>query len=137
MKLTVLAGLVFGLCICGKAQSAEKSIKAYFSGWQKKDWSIVAGQLADGFSFTSPAGDDHIPVEKFKEKCWVQAEYIKGFEWVRIFERGNEAFALVHVITTDNKIVRNVEFFTFSNGKIKSIEVFFGGTGAGYPSNAN
>ncbi len=46
-----------------------------------------------------------------------------------------EAFALVHVITTDNKVIRNIEYFNFSNGKIKSIEVFFGGEGEGFPTN--
>ena len=113
----------------------EKIIKGYFAGWVKKDWQTVASQLAEGFTFTSAAPDDHITIEKFKEKCWPQADHIERFEFPRIVSNGSEAFAIVHVITKDNKVIRNVEYFHFENGKIKSIEVFFGGNGKGFPSN--
>lgn len=113
----------------------EKIIKTYFAGWEKKDWNLVSSQLADGFTFTSAAPDDHISIEKFKEKCWVQAEHIQKFDFIKIIGDGNEAFAIIHVVTKDNKIIRNTEYFNFSNGKIKSIEVFFGGKGQGFPTN--
>ena len=113
----------------------EKIIRDYFAGWVKKDWQAVASHLAEGFTFTSAAPDDHITIEKFKEKCWVQADHIERFEFPRIVTNGNEAFAIVHVITKENKIIRNVEYFHFENGKIKSIEVFFGGSGQGFPTN--
>jgi hypothetical protein len=117
------------------SSSNEQIIKNYFDGWTTKDWPKVASQLAPGFTFTSAAPDDHIPIDKFKEKCWVQADHIERFEFPRIVSNGNEAFAIVHVITKDNKIIRNVEYFHFENGKIKSIEVFFGGNGKGFPTN--
>lgn len=42
---------------------------------------------------------------------------------------------LVEIITTDNKVVRNVDVYSFNNtGKIKSIETFFG-AGSKYPGN--
>jgi hypothetical protein len=118
-----------------QSQRDAKIIKDYYAGWVKKDWNAVSAQLADGFTFTSPAPDDHIPIEKFKERCWPQAEHIQRFEFVKIIGNEHEAFAIMHVITTDNKVIRNVEYFNFNNGKIKSIEVFFGGTGQGYPTN--
>ena len=114
----------------------ETIIKSYFDGWVKKDWNLVKGQLAEGFTFTSAAPDDHISVEKFKEKCWVQATHIQRFEFVKIVGDNNGAFAIIHVVTDDNRIIRNVEYFTFSDGKIKSIEVFFGGSGEGFPTNS-
>jgi len=55
---------------------------------------------------------------------------------VKILENNNEAFAIIHVVTIDNRIIRNTEYFTFSNGKIKAIEVFFGGSGKGFPTNS-
>lgn len=113
----------------------EKIIHDYYGGFEKKDWNLTAKQLANGFTFTSPAPDDHIPIEKFKEKCWPQAEHIKKFELIKIIGSGKEAFALIHVITDHDKVIRNLEYFIFSGGKIKSIEVFFGGTGQGYPTN--
>jgi hypothetical protein len=113
----------------------EKIIRNYFSGWQNKDWNVVANNLAEGFTFTSPAPDDHINMQQFKDKCWVQADHIRTFEFPKVAESGNQAFAIVHVLTTDNRVLRNVEFFTFEGQKIKSIEVFFGGNGLGFPTN--
>jgi hypothetical protein len=113
----------------------EKIIRNYFSGWEKKDWNTVAKNLAEGFTFTSAAPDDHINIGQFKDKCWVQSEHVKTFEFPKVTETGNQAFAIVHVITTDNRVIRNIEFFTFEGNKIKSIEVFFGNTGQGFPTN--
>ena len=118
------------------SQTYERIIKNYFDGWVKKDWNLVYPHLAEGFTFTSATPDDHISVEKFKEKCWVQARHIQRFEFMKIIGTNNEAFAIIHVVTNDNRIIRNVEYFTFANGKIKSIEVFFGGSGQGFPTNA-
>jgi hypothetical protein len=93
---------------------------------------MVAEQLAEGFNFSSPAGDDHIPLAVFKERCFPTSKYIKSVSFQKIMVEGNTAFAIYDIATTDNKIVHNTEYYTFSNGKIKSIECFFG-TGIGYP----
>ncbi len=113
----------------------ERIIKRYFAGWERKDWDAVARELADGFTFTSPAPDDHLGVEAFKAKCWSQADHIRRFEFPRISGDDQAAFAIVQIITRDNRILRNVECFTFRDGKIASIEVFFGGDGLGFPTN--
>jgi len=118
-----------------QSQLQERIIKDYFEGWVKKDWNLVERQLSEGFTFTSAAPDDHIPVEKFKEKCWPQATHIKWFEFVKIVGSNDEVFAIIHVVTNDSRIIRNIEYFTFSNEKIKTIEVFFGGSGHGFPTN--
>src|SRR5262245_9197665 len=137
MKTTIITiSLIATSFVCGWCQTThaenESIIKEYFAGWTNKDWNAVASKLAVGFTFTSAAPDDHIPVDKFKEKCWVQAAHIDHFEFPRFISNGNETFAIVHVITKDKRIIRNVEYFTFENGKIKSIEVFFGGNGNGF-----
>ena len=95
---------------------------------------MVASQFADGFTFTSPAGDDHISLTTYKEKCWWNSKLTKKVEFDKIIVQGDCAFAIYNITTTDNKIVRNTEYYTFSNGKIKSIECFFG-PGPGYPGN--
>ena len=118
-----------------KSQSAEKLIKTYFTGYEKKDWNMVASQLAEDFTFTSPNGDDHLTVAKYKEKCWGTSKFFKKIEFPKIVVDGNTAFAMYNITTTDDKVVHNVEYYTFSNGKIKSIECFFG-TGIGYPGNS-
>ena len=119
------------------AQSTEKEkvVKAYYSGFERKDWNAVAAQFADGFTFTSPNNDDHISVDKFKEKCWETAKFIKKVNYIKMVENGDDLMLLVQIITVDDKVVRNVDVFSFtSTGKIKSIEVFFG-AGSKYPGN--
>jgi ketosteroid isomerase-like protein len=110
-------------------------IKDYFAGWERKDWDQVARQLAEGFTFTSPAPDDHLSIDQFKAKCWNQADHIQRFEFPRICGNDEAAFAIVQVITRDGEVIRNTEYFTFRAGKIASIEVFFGGNGLGFPTN--
>ena len=134
MKLILLSVIFCGITAFAQAQNADKIIRTYFSGYEKKDWSIVASQLADGFTFTSPAPDDHIPLSVYIERP--QSQFIKKVEFVKIVQDGNSAFAIYILTTNDDKHLRNTEYYTFSNGKIKSIECFFGGTGAGYPTNA-
>jgi hypothetical protein len=92
-------------------------------------------QFADGFTFTSPNNDDHISLEQFKEKCWGTNQFFKKVNYIKMAESGDALFLLVEIITTDNKIVRNVDLFNFSStGKIRSIEVFFA-AGSKYPGN--
>jgi hypothetical protein len=136
MKLLLLPVLFCGIATFAHAQDADKIIRTYFSGYEKKDWSIVSSQLADGFTFTSAAPDDHIPLPLYKDRCWPQSQFIKKVDFVKIVQEGNSAFAIYNLTTNDNKHIRNSEYYTFSDGKIKSIECFFGGSGAGYPTNA-
>jgi len=117
-------------------QDAEKIIKTYFSGYVKKDWNITANQFAEGFTFSSPAGDDHITLAEYKERCFPNCKFFQKIDFPKIMVDGNTALVIYEITTTNNRIIRNVEYWAFSNGKIKSIECFFGGTGAGYPANA-
>ncbi len=132
----------FLLVICFAADSnaqsteKEKAVKAYYLGFEKHDWNTVATQFADGFTFTSPNNDDHISIEKFKEKCWGTNSSFKKVNFVKMIESGNNLMLLVEIITTENKVVRNVDVFSFDGAKIKSIEVFFG-AGSKYPGNTN
>jgi hypothetical protein len=128
--------IVFGYCHEAKSQVHEKIINGYFAGWGNKDWEEVVSYLDNEFTFTSPAPDDHLPIDKFKTKCWNQAEHIQRFDFIKIVGDEREALAIVHVVTTEGKVIRNIEYFHFSDGKIKSIEVFFGGLGQGFPTNA-
>lgn len=114
----------------------EKAVRFYYKGFETHDWNTVAGQFADGFTFTSPNDDDHISVEKFKEKCWPTNAFFKKVKLIKMTGSGNVLFLLVEIFTTDNKVVRNVDLFNFTSaGKIKSIETFFG-AGSKYPGNA-
>jgi hypothetical protein len=134
MKLFLLPVLFCSVVVSSKAQNAEQVIRNYFLGYENKDWNLVTSQLADGFTFTSPNHDDQIPLATYKERCWWNSKLTKKVEFTKIIVQGDCAFATYNLTTTDNKIVRNTEYYTFSHGKIKSIECFFG-PGPGYPGN--
>lgn len=114
----------------------EHIIRTYFSGYEKKDWNTTNSVLADNFTFTSPNGDDHIPKSAFKPRCFdSQLDSIQKFDIEAVFSQGNEAFVKYLCHTTKNTAFRNVEFHRIENGKIASIECYFGGP-AGYPAAA-
>ena len=140
MKKTLLIFFLVIMTVNGlfaQVTEKEKVVKAYYSGFEKHDWNEVVGQFANGFTFTSSNNDDHISVEKFKEKCWDTNKFFKKVNFVKMTESGNDLFLVVEILTTENKIVRNIDLFSFSNtGKIKSIEVFFG-AGSKYPGNTD
>jgi hypothetical protein len=136
MKLFFLTMLCATLALGAKAQQAEQAVRNYLTGFEQRDWNMTSSQFADGFTFSSPNHDDHIPVEVFKERCWPQSQHFKNVEFTQILVSGDHGFALYNVTTTEGKLIRNIDYYTFSKGKIKSIECFFGGTGAGFPTNA-
>ncbi len=136
MKHILLSIMFCSAFAVAQSQGAEKTIKTYLAGFEKKDWNMVVSQFADGFTFTSPAGDDHISLVQYKEKCWPTSKFFRHIEFPKIVVDGNTAFAIYNITTTDNKVVHNVEYYTFINGKIKSIECFFG-AGIGYPGNTS
>ena len=121
------------IALSARPQTPADRIRNFFAGFEQRDWNLIAAQVADGFTFTSPNGDDHIPLSKYKTKCWGSGiKFFKHIEFSKIVVDGNTAFAMYDISTSDNKIVHNVEYYTFSKGKIKSIETFFG-TGVHYP----
>jgi hypothetical protein len=150
MKLTNLFGkvlLVFVLLSCkaGFAQTSSsghatalqngpngKAIMAYYTAYEKKDWSLLEQILADGFTFTSPV-DDHINLKAYKERCWPNAYKTKQFDVEKFVINGDDAFVTYNGWTTEGKVFRNTEYFTFKDGKITSNECFFG-SGVNFPN---
>lgn len=126
MKHIFLSLIFCGIAVYAQAQNAEKVIKNYLKSYETKDWNMLTSQLADGFTFTSPNGDDHLTLAQYKERCWPTNKYFKSIDFPKIMVEGNTAFAMYDITTTDNQVVHNVEYYTFNNGKIKSIECFFG-----------
>lgn len=120
----------------GSNMTKEQIIRTYYSGYEKKDWNVSDGVLAASFTFTSPNNDDHISKSVFKERCFLsQLDFIKNFDLEAVFVRGEEAFVKYLCHTTKGTAFRNVDFFRFTDGKIASIETYFGGQ-AGYPAAA-
>lgn len=120
----------------GMSGENEETIRKYYAGWEKKDWAAVDALLADDFTFTSAAPDDHISKSTFKTRCWdTQSALIEAFDFERVFGSGNEAFVEYVCQTKSGKSFRNVEYLRLREGKLEAIECYFGGPG--YPSAAN
>jgi|SRR5579859_7749277 len=111
----------------------ERVIKEYFIAFEKKDWHMLELTLADGYTFTSPAGDDHINVKLFKERCWPNANNIKKFDLEKVIVNGDDAFVTYNGWTNDGKLFRNTQRYKFKEGKIKEEECFFG-PGINFPN---
>jgi ketosteroid isomerase-like protein len=105
----------------------EATIRRWYAAWEKKDWRPVDALLADDFTFTSAAGDDHINKGAFKKQCWeTQIDFIAGFDLLRVYGSCNEAFVLYVCRTKNGKSFRNVEYLRLRDNKLEAIECYFG-----------
>ena len=116
-----------------KGASPEQMVKDYYAAYEKKDWGLMEPILAAGFTFTSPAGDDHINLTVYKQRCWPNAAKTKRFDLEKIIVDGDVAYVTYNGWTTEDKLFRNTEIFKFKDGKIISNECFFG-TGVSFPN---
>ena len=111
----------------GLSQKSDETIRKWYAAWEKKDWHPVDMLLADGFTFTSPHGDDHISKSSFKARCWeTQIDFIERFDLQRVFGRGNEALVMYDCRTKNGKTFRNVEYLRLKDDKVEAIECYFG-----------
>jgi ketosteroid isomerase-like protein len=105
----------------------EQVVRRWYAAWEKKDWGPVDILLADDFNFTSAAGDDHISKSTFKTRCWeTQINFIGHFDLEQIATGAEDAFVKYLCHTKDGKSFRNVEYLRIKDGKLHSIECYFG-----------
>jgi ketosteroid isomerase-like protein len=111
----------------GLSPKSDETIRKWYAAWEKKDWRPVDNLLADDFTFTSAAGDDHISKSAFKAQCWeTQIDFIERFDLQRVFGSGNEAFVMYVCRTKNGKTFRNVEYLRLRDDKVEAIECYFG-----------
>ena len=114
----------------------EEIIRKWYKAWVEKDEGQFEALMADNFTFSSAAGDDHISKSTFKTQCWdTQAQLIDRSDLERVITSGSDAFVKYLCHTTNGKSFRNVEYFRVRDGKVEALECYFGG--AGYPSAAS
>ena len=111
-----------------RSTTYEEIVRRWYKAWEKKDQSQFDALMAEDFTFTSAAGDDHISKSAFKTQCWdTQVNFIDRFDLERVFGSGNEALVKYLCHTKNGKSFRNVEYLRLRDGKVKSIECYFGG----------
>ena len=107
---------------------SEALIRKWYTAWKDKDFATFNNMLADNFTFSSAAGDDHISKSTFKTQCWdTQINFIKDFDLERVTTGPNDAFVKYLCYTKNGKSFRNVEYLRIDEyGKLISIECYFG-----------
>lgn len=107
---------------------SEALIRKWYTAWKDKDFATFNNMLADNFTFSSAAGDDHISKSTFKAQCWdTQINFIKDFDLERVTTGPNDAFVKYLCYTKNGKSFRNVEYLRIDEyGKLISIECYFG-----------
>jgi ketosteroid isomerase-like protein len=104
-----------------RLQLARDAYGAYVSG----DRGAIEALIADEFIFFSPP-DPGIDREAYFERCWPNSETIAEFDFVRLFERGDEVVVTYECTKTDGRRFRNTEILTFAGDRIRRVEVYFG-----------
>ena len=105
----------------------EEIIRKWYAAWEKKDLGTFNMLLADDFTFTSAAGDDHISKSAFKTQCWdTQVDFIGHFDLERVITGAGDAFVKYLCHTKNGKSFQNVEYLRIKNGQLESIECYFG-----------
>jgi hypothetical protein len=145
-RRTILQAIAGALAAAGVAQTvaahaksglspkSDEIIRKWYAGWAQNDWHPLDVLLADDFTFSSAAGDDHISKSAFKKQCWEsQIGFIQRIDLQRVFGGGNEAFVLYLCRTKNGKAFRNVEYLRLRDDKLRSIECYFGEKSS-YPS---
>ena len=118
----------------GMNAANERLIRKWYAAWENKDLGTFNMLLADNFTFSSAAGDDHISKSTFKTRCWdSQVEFIDHIDLERVTTGENDAFVKYLGHTKNGKSFRNVEYFRIKNGKLESLECYFGAQ-ANFPS---
>ncbi|HLY15590.1 MAG TPA: nuclear transport factor 2 family protein [Bryobacteraceae bacterium] len=111
----------------GQNSVNEEIVRKWYAAWEKKDLGTFDALLADNFTFTSAAGDDHISKKTFKSQCWdTQVDFIAHFDLEQISTGADDAFVKYLCHTKNGKAFRNVEYVRIASGKLESIECYFG-----------
>ena len=122
-----LLGRASASALEGQKLTNEELVRKWYAAWEKRDWGPVDSLLADNFTFSSAAGDDHISKSTFKTRCWeTQIDFIKHFDLERVNTGADDAFVKYLCHTKDGKSFRNVEYLKINDGKLRSIECYFG-----------
>ncbi|HLZ74411.1 nuclear transport factor 2 family protein [Phenylobacterium sp.] len=114
----------------------EMIVRKWYRLWEteKTNWAPFGALLADDFTFTSAAPDDHISKTAFKKNCWdTQIAHIKSFDLELVMAKGDFVTVKWLCHTADGKAFRDVEVHRLRGLKIEALECYFGGP-AGFPT---
>ena len=102
-----------------------QTVRDAYGAYESRDRSVLERILSDDYTFFSPY-DVGIDRARYFERCWPNAEQLQGFEFVRLYESGDEVLVTYESTKVDGKKFRNTEIHSFEGDKICRTEVYFG-----------
>lgn len=109
----------------------KEQARGYYRAFERHDRGFLEESLRPDFTFTSPF-DEHIDREAYFKRCWPKEPLHQKFDFVTVMQDGDKVFTAydctmrIPNTTHPEACFRNAELLTFQDGKLKSVEVFFG-----------
>jgi hypothetical protein len=100
---------------------AVELLQAYLGKHRRTAESLIGEE----FRFTSPL-DNAIDRATYFSRCWPNCEAMRTINVVDSCDIGETAFLVYEISTEDKRRFRNCEMHTARDGKLISIEVYFG-----------
>src|SRR5260221_1378043 len=99
----------------------EKIVRDYYAAYEQKDWHIMELILADGFTFTSPSGDDNIELKESKVGWRPNVKTSDKFDLEKVIVAGDDAFVTYNGWTNDGRLFRNTERFKLKRSEERGV----------------
>jgi ketosteroid isomerase-like protein len=101
-------------------------VKDCYRAYETGDRSLIEPHLAEDLVFSAPP-DVGIDLKTYWERCGAGgAGTTQTFEFVRLFEQGDEVIATYEARRKDGSSTRNTEIHGFDGDKINRVEVYWG-----------
>jgi hypothetical protein len=100
-------------------------VRSCFKAFEDKDRNSIENIIADEFRFISPL-DNAIDRKTYFERCWPISASVEKFNLRNLIGTAGQVFVTYESVLKNGKSFRNTEIFEVTDGKVVSIEVYFG-----------
>lgn len=109
------------------AAATAATVRDLFDAFHARRRSDAEALIAEDFTFTSPY-DDAIDRASYFARCWPNGDRFSSFEIERILADAQGAFVTYFCTTDNGNAFRNTEYLTVKDGRVASVDVYFGAT---------
>jgi ketosteroid isomerase-like protein len=99
--------------------------KSTYRAYETRDRDLIESLVAPDFTFSAPP-DPKLDRAGYFERCWPNSGHIKGYEFVRLVEDGDEVIVTYEATRDDGSRFRNTEVLSFRDEQMVRAEVYFG-----------
>ena len=105
--------------------SLSRLVENYFNAYETKNREVLEQLLSADFTYNSPQ-DAKISKAEYFSKSWLSSDNAPVYTIEKILPVNHEVMVIYYCKTADGSAFRNVEFFTFNEDTVESIDVFYG-----------